>query len=107
MQGTREQGTGRQQGYLAAASTAAHSSLPISSAAAATFSSRCATFDVPGIGSITGERCSSHTSESCETVAECRAANSASASAAGCSGFSSFPPAIGYHGKNAIPRRSQ
>ena len=35
--------------------------------AAATFSSRCATFDVPGMGSITGERCSSHASESWAT----------------------------------------
>ncbi len=38
--------------------------------AAATFSSRCATFDVPGIGSITGERWSSQASESYATVAE-------------------------------------
>ena len=33
--------------------------------AAATFSSRCATFDVPGIGNITGDRFSNHASASC------------------------------------------
>ena len=37
--------------------------------AAATFSSKCATFDVPGIGSITGERFSNHASASCDGVA--------------------------------------
>jgi hypothetical protein len=37
--------------------------------AAATFSSRCATFDVPGIGNITGDRFSNHASASCDGVA--------------------------------------
>ena len=37
--------------------------------AAATFSSRCATCDVPGIGNITGERFSSQASASCPGVA--------------------------------------
>src|ERR1700757_1269242 len=37
-------------------------------AAAATFSSRCSMREVPGIGSITGERCRSHASASCEGV---------------------------------------
>jgi hypothetical protein len=36
---------------------------------AATFSSRCVTVDVPGIGSITGERCSSQASSSWASVA--------------------------------------
>ena len=35
-------------------------------AAAAVFSSRCATVEVPGIGTITGERCSSQASATCD-----------------------------------------
>ena len=46
-------------------------------AAAATFSSRCFTRDVPGMGSITGERRSSHAIALCETVALCARATAA------------------------------
>src|SRR5260221_2204865 len=35
-------------------------------AAAATFSSRCSTRDVPGMGKMTGDRCNNHTRASCE-----------------------------------------
>src|ERR1700686_2145511 len=37
--------------------------------AAATFSSRCSTLDVPGIGSITGDRASSHARATWDGVA--------------------------------------
>src|SRR5277367_3085826 len=40
----------------------------ILSAAAATFSSRCSTCDVPGMGSIAGERQRSHARASCDGV---------------------------------------
>ena len=59
---------------LAGAPSVSNSSSDSSISAAATFSSRCATFDVPGIGSITGERFSSQASASCEGVASCRRA---------------------------------
>jgi hypothetical protein len=38
---------------------------------AATFSSRCSTDDVPGIGNITAERASSQASAICAGVASC------------------------------------
>ena len=44
------------------------------SAAAATFSSRCLTLEVPGIGSMTGDRASNHARATCEGVAFHRAA---------------------------------
>jgi len=44
----------------ASASIAFHSSALNFTFAVAIFSSRCAREDVPGIGSITGDRCSSH-----------------------------------------------
>src|SRR5262249_9714956 len=46
-----------------------NSSSPRVISAAATFSSRCATLDVPGIGNITGDRFSNHASASCDGVA--------------------------------------
>lgn len=46
---------------------------------AAQFSSRCASEDVPGIGSMTGERRSSQAREICDTVAPCCAAIASSA----------------------------
>ena len=49
-----------------ALSIARRSAAVSSTDAAPTFSSRWRTCDVPGIGSITGERCSSHASASCD-----------------------------------------
>jgi len=46
-----------------------NSSVVSSISAAPVFSSRCATEEVPGIGSITGERFSSHASANCATEA--------------------------------------
>ena len=43
------------------------------SVAAAQFSSRCATDEVPGIGSMTSLRCSSHASETCAASRPARA----------------------------------
>lgn len=55
---------------------------------ASQLSSRCATELVPGMGSIIGERASSHASAICDGVARCRAAIAARA------GFCcSMPPA--------------
>ncbi len=51
-----------------------NSSSDNSMSAAATFSSRWATFDVPGIGSITGDRLSSQASASCDADASWSAA---------------------------------
>lgn len=42
--------------------------------AAAMFSSRCSTEDVPGIGSMIGERASSQASANCDGLAWCAAA---------------------------------
>ena len=68
--------------------------------AAAVFSSRCSTLDVPGIGSITGERWSSQASASCDGVASCccgglgeRAVRPATSS----------PVASGNHGMKPMP----
>jgi hypothetical protein len=91
---------------LDAASSCVHSSGPIWSDAAAMFSSRCFTCDVPGMGSITGERWRSHAMESCAGVALWRLASSASVCEKGWSGLSSLPPAIGYQGRKAIRRCS-
>jgi hypothetical protein len=56
----------------------ASSSAVSSSSAAATFSSRCSTELVPGIGSITGARASSQANATCPGVASCATAISAS-----------------------------
>ena len=50
--------------WLTTASIVFHSSAVSCIFRAAIFSSRCASDDVPGIGSITGDRCSSHASPS-------------------------------------------
>lgn len=50
--------------WLVTASIVFHSSAVSCIFRAAIFSSRCASDDVPGIGSITGDRCSSHASPS-------------------------------------------
>ena len=69
---------------------------------AATFSSRCSTEDVPGIGSITGERASSHASAICAGVASCAWATLSS----GPPGSASRPVASGNQGMNPIPASS-
>ena len=48
------------------------------------FSSRCFTEDVPGMGRITGERWSSHASESCAVVAPCFFASGVERAAGAC-----------------------
>ena len=65
--------------------------------AAAVFSSRCFTEPVPGIGSMTGERCSSHASASWLTVAPCFFA----AVSRTPPGLARSPAAIGNHGMKA------
>jgi hypothetical protein len=49
--------------------SASNSSCDSRSAAAPMFSSRCVRRDVPGMGSMTGDRCSSHASATCDGVA--------------------------------------
>ena len=67
-------------------------------------SRRCAAFDVPGIGIVTGEICSSHASATRAAVAPCEAAIACRSLAR---------PAVrrpfdsGYHGTNAIACDSQ
>jgi hypothetical protein len=75
---------------------AAMSSGLSSMAAAATFSSRWVTDDVPGIGTITGERCNSQARASCDGVTPCRSAAEASADTS--------PLPTGAHGMKASPR---
>src|SRR6184192_4769475 len=65
-------------------------------AAAATFSSRCAIDDVPGIGNITGDRSRSQASATWTTLAPRALAALSSA----LSGFNPLPPPIGNHGIN-------
>src|SRR6202021_1864220 len=84
----------RGNAYFAAASSSCHSASLSVTSAAFKFSSRCAIEDVPGIGSITGERCSSHASDNCETVAPCFLASSSSLPP----GCASLPAATGNHG---------
>ena len=69
------------------------------SVAARRFSSRCATLDVPGIGSITDDRCSSHASATAGAVTPNRWA----ASATGPPGSASRPDAIGNQGRKPMP----
>jgi len=66
--------------------------------AALMLSSRCVTVDVPGMGSITGDRLSSHARASCEGVAPC----STAAAANGPCCMARMPPASGNHGMNAM-----
>ena len=80
-----------------------NSSSDSSISAAATFSSRWATFDVPGIGSITGDRFSSHASASCDGVASWSSAMRCS----GPPGAASGPAASGNQGMNPMPCASQ
>jgi hypothetical protein len=54
--------------YFAASSISFISASDSEISAAFRFSSRCATDDVPGIGSMTGLRCSSHARVSCDTA---------------------------------------
>ena len=65
------------------------------------FSSRCAGELVPGIGSMTGERASSHAIAICAGDAPWRCA---AASSAGC-GRPSAPLPSGKNGRNAMPLR--
>ena len=82
-----------------AAARVSNSSSVRAISAAATFSSRCATFEVPGIGSITGERFSSHASASCAGDASWSAAMRCSGPSAAASG----PAASGNHGMKPTP----
>ena len=66
--------------------------------AAAKFSSRCSIEDVPGIGSITGERASSHASAICAGVASCSRAIRSS----GPPDSASLPVASGNQGMKPI-----
>lgn len=67
--------------------------------AAATFSSRCSSRDVPGIGATTGERCSNHASATWLTVAPVSPATASSAARS--------RRGSGNHGMKAIPSRVQ
>src|SRR4029077_16562466 len=68
----------------------------ISNSAAATFSSRCSTLAVPGIGSMTGDRASSHARATWDGVAFHRAA----IRPIGLSEPETRPAASGNHGIN-------
>ncbi|SLH62986.1 Uncharacterised protein [Mycobacteroides abscessus subsp. abscessus] len=70
--------------------------------AAAVFSSTCATDDVPGIGSITGDRRSSQARASWAGVAPWRVAMASR----GPPGRASSPVAMGNHGMKAMFSRS-
>src|SRR5215218_9168244 len=84
-------------------SSIAISSSTSSNEAAATFSSRCATEEVPGMGSIAAECPRSQASATCDRVASCRLATSSR----GPPGLASLPVASGYQGMNPTPSRSQ
>jgi len=71
--------------------------------AARMFSSKWSTLDVPGIGTMTGERRSSQASASWAGVAPCARA----AASSGPPGRASCPVAIGYQGMNAMSLASQ
>jgi hypothetical protein len=66
-----------------------------------TFSSRCSTEDVPGIGSMIGERCRSQAKATCIRVLPCAFATLCRVSPA------TLPDPNGNHGMNAIPFCSQ
>src|SRR5690606_15905187 len=86
-----------------ASSSWAKSSSDNSIPAAATFSSRCLTLDVPGMGSITGLRFKAHASAIWLGVASCFLATSSSTDP----GLARLPAASGNHGMNPIPSFSQ
>ena len=88
-------------GGLQAASVMARTSSSLRAIpAAATFSSRWATEPVPGIGSITGERCSSHASATCAGVAPCALGERRPAAPPG---SARSPAASGNHGMKPMP----
>ena len=99
---TLEWGIARYQDY-AAFSISLISASESERSAAFMFSSRCATEEVPGIGRITGLRCSSQAMESCATVLPWRFAISSSLPP----GCASLPAATGNQGMKAILWRSQ
>jgi beta-glucosidase len=72
-------------------------------------SSRCATFDVPGMGSITGERCSSHAIESCagRWLRGLRGNASQASAPDGCSGLSMLAAGHGVPGQKSDALLSQ
>src|SRR5215469_2618157 len=85
-------------GYFAESSISFHSAALSFTSAAAMFSSRCSMEEVPGIGSITGERWRSQARESWETVALWRLAAASSLPP----GWASLPAATGNQGMKAI-----
>src|SRR6266403_728772 len=82
-------------------SIAFHSSGLSWSFAAAMFSSRCASDDVPGIGNMTGDFCNNHASASCTTLTLRRFASTSNALLA-LLNERLPPPPIGAHGMNPI-----
>src|SRR5215218_1094183 len=74
-----------------------------SNVAAATFSSTCATDEVPGMGTIAGACPRSQASATCNAVASWRSATSSR----GPPRLASLPVASGYQGMNPTPSRSQ
>src|SRR6266571_8520963 len=77
--GHSQQSTFNYQLPRASASILFHSSGLSWSLAAAMFSSRCASDDVPGIGNMTGDFCSNHASASCTTLTLTRFASASKA----------------------------
>src|SRR5262249_47632985 len=88
--------------YAAALSTASCSSVSVSSAAAM-FSSRCATLDVPGMGNTTGASASSQASATCPGVAPVARGTPST----GPPGSPRSPCAIGAHGMKPMPAVAQ
>src|SRR3989454_11226777 len=87
--------------FCAEASIFFHSSGDSCSFAAAMFSSRCASDDVPGIGNITGDFCNNQASASCTTLTLRRLASASNALPALLNERVPLPP-IGAHGMNPI-----
>src|SRR5437899_5555839 len=83
-----------------------HSSALSWSFSAATFSSRCASDDVPGIGNMTSDFCSNQASASCTTLTLRRFASASNALPALLNERLPLPP-IGAHGMNPIFSFSQ
>ena len=84
--------------FFTGGSTALHSASERETSAAFTFSSRCSTLEVPGMGSSTGEWCRSHASESWLTVRLCCLAAWSSLPP----GRASSPAATGNQGMKAM-----
>src|SRR5205823_13815350 len=82
--------------YPAKASIAFHSSGVNMSFAAAIFSSKWGTEDVPGIGNITGDRSKNHAIATSTALTP----QSFAALSNGLSGFKPLPPPMANHGKN-------